>query len=848
MGTTSQHPASVDAYIRHGWKLTAILPGSKRPSDYDWNSPDSALTSAAHLPPQHGIGLCHAYSGTMALDVDVESRARVELMQAGIDLQDLYDAPDAVTIESGNPGHGKLLYAMPFGIPLPSKKLVDKDATGRSYNYLDFRCATSGGLSVQDVLPPTTHPETQQPYRWGGKGHWTRLPVIPVPLLNFWQSLVDRDKQANISTGGTIDTSWDEIQGALDHISPDISRDEWVQVGMALHWAGTQTDSLDQALYIWNDWSSQSVAGKYRGMKDLMHSWRGFKPDGGVTLGTLFHLARAGGWTRPGPSAQEIFATVPVPPPVQQQGTIPLEKPRNLYMGWKLPPPDIDLDMFPDILAIRAREMSENVGLDPLVPLFASLATICGAIDARTRLELMPGFQVPPIMWFMTVGEPADKKSPGSKPVYKILRDIERDDLPRYRQARLEWQGKESKHLAEMKRFRDYMANPEAQLENDVVPTVSELEDHPEPLRIVVEDITSQKLVRHAANHPRGLLCALDEMNGWFTQVTDKRAGGDNRSTWIAAFEGDRYTVDRVGDGTIIADHFAVSIYGNVQPDVYRKFSEALDEDGFAQRILPAILRWDQTKINNPVPDCFTHKAKWEQLIRNVFAMPPVTYTLSEGAFKLFREFQAWYEQVKYEERLLQSPKGFQTAFGKVEGQTGRLALILHAITDPYNLQVSEDTMARACQIMSDYMIPSLRYLHMEVTGHYTDPLEHWVMQHIAGLSGVESEITLRDLRHSARRQIAKIPSLFQRDIAVRDAMLFLEKMRWVYVIDEDQRSGGPIKWGIHPLLAEVFKEDREELLRIKQERQDQITAPRRDGTVQRRFVAGFRRKPGSLV
>ncbi|MDP4899275.1 MAG: FAD-dependent oxidoreductase, partial [Pontimonas sp.] len=41
------------------------------------------------------------------------------LMQHGIDLDVLYSAPDAVVINSGRPGHGKLLYAMPFGAALP---------------------------------------------------------------------------------------------------------------------------------------------------------------------------------------------------------------------------------------------------------------------------------------------------------------------------------------------------------------------------------------------------------------------------------------------------------------------------------------------------------------------------------------------------------------------------------------------------------------------------------------------------------------------------------------------------------------------------------------------------------
>jgi hypothetical protein len=67
----------------------------------------------------------------MALDIDYWDRADAELQKHGIDMRSLYDAPDAVIIDSGRQGHGKLLYAMPFGLTLPSKKLMTLTITGR---------------------------------------------------------------------------------------------------------------------------------------------------------------------------------------------------------------------------------------------------------------------------------------------------------------------------------------------------------------------------------------------------------------------------------------------------------------------------------------------------------------------------------------------------------------------------------------------------------------------------------------------------------------------------------------------------------------------------------------------
>lgn len=225
--------------------------GTKGPRTPGWNLRGSALKSQADLQQGYGIGLAHAYSGTMALDIDNWIVTTSLLAEHGIDLHALYDAPDAVVINSGKPGHGKLLYAMPFGAALPSKKIMHSGITA-----YELRCATSNGLTVQDVLPPSIHPETRQPYHWAGKGHWTRLPVIPHTLLDLWHGMLAQDKERTISTDGAIDASWEEIRQALDAVPADCSRDEWVSIGMALHWAGTQTDQLEQALRLWNEWSS----------------------------------------------------------------------------------------------------------------------------------------------------------------------------------------------------------------------------------------------------------------------------------------------------------------------------------------------------------------------------------------------------------------------------------------------------------------------------------------------------------------------------------------------------------------------------------------------------------------
>ena len=801
--TVQSHPASVDAYIRHGWSLVPIPMGTKGPRTPGWNLRESALRSQSDLPPGYGIGLAHAYSGTMALDIDNWDMAAGLLGANGMDLQALYDAPDAVVINSGRPGHGKLLYAMPFGLALPSKKILHLGVTA-----YELRCATSNGLTVQDVLPPSIHPDTRQPYQWGGLGNWTRLPTIPQPLLEMWQGFLEKEKVQNISTG-TVDASWEEIRQAIEVVPADCTRDEWIGIGMALHWAGTQTDQLDQALHLWNEWSATAQF-KYPGERVVMQQWASFKTDKAtaVKLGTLFHIAKQHGWQRPAPDAVALFSKV----------DMPVMAPADITIGLRPPAPEMDMSLWPKILATRAQEISDSVGCDPLVPLFAGLAAVCGVVDARIRLELMPGFRVPPVLWLMTLGDPADKKSPGSRPMLSPLKDIEAEDRPRYQKELLDWEGKEAAYAGAKKAFLEFAASPEALLGGQA-PVVPELPQQPVSLKITVSDITSQKLVRHAAERPRGLLCHLDEMNSWIRKLTDRQSGED-RSAWVVSYESERYEMDRVGAGSIHCENLAVSIYGNIQPQVFRTNLDNLASDGLLQRFIPAILRGNKTRLGQPIPEYLTSADAWENTLRLIYALPEQEYKLSTEAFTAYRDFQAWYESAKQDERLLMSSDTFMTAFGKLEGTAGRLILLFHMIENPFTLQVSAEVVHRVVRLIQTYIIPAYRYALGEVGG--VGSFDQWVADHVIHYFD-KGTITMSEIRRSARRQLEG-KSVWIAEQMVLGAMDNLERAGWVMRLDDGSKEHQHhAEWAINPSLGERFAEHRKAVIAAKQRLREHI-------------------------
>lgn len=820
--TKSPMNAAYESYIKQGFHLVPIAPGTKGPKTPNWNRQENCLTDASKIPDTLGVGLAHAFSGTASIDIDDWKIALATLGIVGIDLQALLDAPDSVTIESGNPGHAKLIYRLPFGLVLPSKKLIHTTPEGIRKNFIDFRCATADGLTVQDVLPSAAkHPATGRPYIWSGNGHYTAIPTIPTDLLAYWRSIIDAEEQRNINVQGSqVSASWDEIKQALAHITPDCERSEWITVLMALHHAGTVTQKLDEALALADEWSSQSET-KYKGQQDILNSWRGFKPDGGVTLGSLFHLAGQSGWTRPMPDVSTLFASV---------AKADVVHPKSIIDSFHVPAPNVDFDLLPPLLATRAQEVGISMGCDPLIAVWSGLAAASAAVDARTRLELMDGWEVPPVLWLVTIGPPADRKTPASKPMLSILKTLEIEDrIPYAAQVKI-YEAKASAYGAAMKAFNAASADPSWLLggeDTTLLPFVPPTPVPPQPLRLTVSDITSQKLVRMCADRPRGLLCHLDEMRSWADKLVTPQSG-ESRSTWVEAYDSGTGTMDRVGNGStgaennIIADNFAVSIYGNMQPRVFKDYLKPLTQDGLIQRFIPAILQSKFSDVKGePIPKHLSHHAQYEQHIRVLFALPATNYKLSPEAHTLFRKFQDWYHTVKKDERTVGADDSYMTALGKIEGTCGRLILFWHLFQDPHNLFVSEHTADQAITFVQTYVINAMRYSYGEVGGLTTDSIDQGVAEYILQHASIAETVSMSEIKRSLRRRIENMHALQQNEL-IREAMGVLERSNWVKLMHADSRTA---TWAIDPRLANYFPDHRLAVIAAKQRLYDVIHA-----------------------
>ena len=170
----------LERYDALGWALVGIPAGSKAPSTFGWQTKATPL-SYWEQNPTHNVGLLHSLSGTVALDIDHLENTRLIFEGLNIDLDQIMDSAPRIV---GRPDRGKVLFKAPPGDALTTRKIswpVDGDPR-KTEVVFELRAG-----SVQDVLPPSIHPDTGNPYTWAGANIADGLPELPDQVLTLWR-------------------------------------------------------------------------------------------------------------------------------------------------------------------------------------------------------------------------------------------------------------------------------------------------------------------------------------------------------------------------------------------------------------------------------------------------------------------------------------------------------------------------------------------------------------------------------------------------------------------------------------------------------------------------------------
>lgn len=237
------------------------------------------MEQMGHLSGGYGV-LC---KGLLVIDVDARNGGIASYTKLLADFPEIAGCGFAVTTGSGG-GSRHLYFSLPEIIPMVSSL--------PEYPGIDFK--TSGFV----VGPGSMHASGN---RYTTDGDPSDIEPAPESII---ARLRKPERHRTEYNGTSVDVSHGDIASMLDAIpNHDVTYDEWLNIGMAIHQA---TNGTGEAL--WEEWSAKSHKHDERQMAYKWHSFgRSANP---VTIGTLIFHAEQNGWKMPVTFSGEDIAEV----------------------------------------------------------------------------------------------------------------------------------------------------------------------------------------------------------------------------------------------------------------------------------------------------------------------------------------------------------------------------------------------------------------------------------------------------------------------------------------------------------------------------------------------------------
>src|SRR5581483_10712140 len=160
---------------------------------------------------------------------------------------------------------------------------------------------------------------------------------------------------------------------------------------------------------------------------------------------------------------------------------------------------------------------------DPAFVALPVLAVVAGAVGNKRTIRLKSGWEEPSVIWAVTIGESGSLKSPALHRAVAPQLSYQREREDDYR-AQQDWYEKQ---------LGDHKSGPK--------PT------KPVSQRVLVSDITVEKLVEVLKDNPGGVLLWRDELSAWlgsFSRYKGK-AGGSDLPYWLEANRAGPWVYDR---------------------------------------------------------------------------------------------------------------------------------------------------------------------------------------------------------------------------------------------------------------------------------------------------------------
>jgi hypothetical protein len=379
----------------------------------------------------------------------------------------------------------------------------------------------------------------------------------------------------------------------------------------------------------------------------------------------------------------------------------------------RLSPPHLPVDVFNDEWREIILTSAEVKGCPVDYVAAAMLAAVSGLIGASRKVSAWGSWKQYPLLWFMLVGDPSTNKSPSLQTITDALESIEKELLVPYQKALAEYETQQKiaeKYLEKWE--KDCRTALRTNQPVPAKPKQAESLKPPARPRLIINDVTIEKVVHIILDNPKGLLLIKDELSEWIANMT--RRGGSDLEFYLPAYDGGSRHVDRVKyDNPLIVDILAITIIGGIQPEKLDRLVLNKDNDGFAARFLPIwphsvpFKRPQSSFMFEHIREAFAKLQKLTLQMREDGRLVSVTIPLSEKGDNLLAEWRARQSEREY------TAEGVLKAYlGKLPGVILRLSLILAymdwALKNPSKEPESINALyvQSAIRFVDEYFIP----------------------------------------------------------------------------------------------------------------------------------------------
>lgn len=434
------------------------------------------------------------------------------------------------------------------------------------------------------------------------------------------------------------------------------------------------------------------------------------------------------------------------------------------------PPPAFPADALGPAIAPMVHATARATQTPEDLAAIVCLGTISTAVRGRFVVQPRPGWTETLVLFLLSLLESGNRKSTVFALLTQPLMAYEQDHAKADRQELARWESRrrsQEKDLAKLE-ATDETKTPDARHRADALAMELAADRKPAITRLVVDDVTAEKLSRDL-HEQGGALGIMSPEGGIFANLGGKYNGGiPALDVFLKGHAGDTIRVGRIGrEGEFIARP-ALTLCISAQPTVADDLRDipGFRGRGLAARILasfPVSPLGYRDVDPDPTPDELS--AQWAGLIASILALEashhvdpdgtrlPHVLAFSRDADTALTTFRRSVEVQLRPDGALSEIKDWG---GKLPGAVVRIAGLLHvaqhAAVGPEQHPVSGDTVRRAI-VIADYFAHHARQFFTRLSGrdHLGDARD--VLAAIGRLAGDGEEVSRSALLQALRGQ-----------------------------------------------------------------------------------------------